>query len=595
MPSTFFGLNIGTSGLYAYQAGLNTTAHNVTNAEIEGYTRQVVDLTAGKAIHVNSTYGMAGTGVVVNGVVQIRNAYYDLKFRDNNALYGEYSTKNYYMTEIQNYFNEVSVDGFTTIFDNFNSSLQELTKDPSNTAIKTQVTNYAQSLTEYFNYMSISLKGVQKEANSEIKNQVDKVNSIAEQVASLTKQILALEVRGGIANDLRDTRNRLIDELSQIANVTVEEVNVTNATGTSQYLVKIDGQLLVDTSDYNSLKVVSRVVKSNQEDEEGLYDVVWSKTNTKFNLKSSTLGGTLQALAEVRDGTNSENFRGSASGTIGQKTLTITDTNINNITKLNIPENGKIIVDNIEYSYTDFEVNVDTNGKYTYTINLSTPLIKDAVNGTATIGETIDYKGIPYYMSQLNEFVRTYALEFNKIHNQGVDINGEKGLDFFNGKDAVTGENFILSEEKTSFSFDSLSQSYYKITAKNFTVTDKLLKTPSLMATSSNATAGAENNDIVQKLLALKTDKTAFHGTAASFINTLVAEIGVNGSKAKNFEQNQKNIITSIDNQRLSISGVDTDEEAMNLVRYQNAYNLSAKVISVMNEVYNKLINEMGV
>lgn len=595
MPSTFFGLNIGTSGLYAYQAGLNTTAHNVTNAEIEGYTRQVVDLTAGKAIHVNSTYGMAGTGVVVNGVVQIRNAYYDLKFRDNNALYGEYSTKNYYMTEIQNYFNEVSVDGFTTIFDNFNSSLQELTKDPSNTAIKTQVTNYAQSLTEYFNYMSISLKGVQKEANSEIKNQVDKVNSIAEQVASLTKQILALEVRGGIANDLRDTRNRLIDELSQIANVTVEEVNVTNATGTSQYLVKIDGQLLVDTSDYNSLKVVSRVDKSNQEDEEGLYDVVWSKTNTKFNLKSSTLGGTLQALAEVRDGTNSENFRGSASGTIGQKTLTITDTNINNITKLNIPENGKIIVDNIEYSYTDFEVNVDTNGKYTYTINLSTPLIKDAVNGTATIGETIDYKGIPYYMSQLNEFVRTYALEFNKIHNQGVDINGEKGLDFFNGKDAVTGENFILSEEKTSFSFDSLSQSYYKITAKNFTVTDKLLKTPSLMATSSNATAGAENNDIVQKLLALKTDKTAFHGTAASFINTLVAEIGVNGSKAKNFEQNQKNIITSIDNQRLSISGVDTDEEAMNLVRYQNAYNLSAKVISVMNEVYNKLINEMGV
>jgi flagellar hook-associated protein 1 FlgK len=84
-------------------------------------------------------------------------------------------------------------------------------------------------------------------------------------------------------------------------------------------------------------------------------------------------------------------------------------------------------------------------------------------------------------------------------------------------------------------------------------------------------------------------------GQPASFIQTLFDEIGVDTNKAKSFSESQNNILSSISNQRLSVSGVDEDEEAMNLVKFQNAYNLSAKVISVMDEVLDKLINQMGV
>ncbi len=116
MPSTFFGLTIGKSGIYAANAGINTTAHNISNAETEGYSRQQVKQEASSALRVYSSYGMAGTGVDVKDIVQVRDEYYDLKYLKNSTLLGEYDTKNSYMTQIESYFNELRLDGFTTTY-----------------------------------------------------------------------------------------------------------------------------------------------------------------------------------------------------------------------------------------------------------------------------------------------------------------------------------------------------------------------------------------------------------------------------------------------------------------------------------------------
>ena len=103
MASTFFGLDIGVTGLFAAQTGLNTTFHNITNIETEGYTRQVVKQTAGTPYRTHSSYGMIGSGVTVKEITQIRSQYYDEKYRFNTALYGKYETRSYYMNEVQNY------------------------------------------------------------------------------------------------------------------------------------------------------------------------------------------------------------------------------------------------------------------------------------------------------------------------------------------------------------------------------------------------------------------------------------------------------------------------------------------------------------
>ena len=274
---------------------------------------------------------------------------------------------------------------------------------------------------------------------------------------------------------------------------------------------------------------------------------------------------------------------------------------------------------NHEYSYMGFEVTKDTEtGNFIYTFELSDPAVVDAINETSSVGESINYKGIPYYMSQMNEFARTYAKAVNDIHRTGVDLNGDAGMDLFNATNNISGRNYAFGPLKGSddydyYDFDSFNSqtggyyegipeeqplygSYYFMTAANFTVSKDLMQDAKLLATSTDVVNGAESNDIIDALIALKDNKLLFkQGAPDGFFQTLVAEIGIDTKKANTFSDAQTNILDTIRNQRLSVSGVDIDEEAMNLVRFQNAYNLSAKIITVMDEIYDKLINYMGV
>lgn len=587
MPSTFFGLNIGASGLYTYQAALNTTFHNISNIETKGYTRQVMGQKAGVPQRVNNTYGMAGTGVVVTGVQQIRDEYYDIKFWKNQTILGNYEKKDYYMKNIQSYFNEFNVRGYVESSNAMNNSLQGLSTDPSSLTKRTEVNNYAKSVTEYFNYMATSLEGIQEQANFEVKNQVSRINSIASQIAALVKQINILESNGGTANDLRDERALLIDELSTIADVSVSEFNVGDGVGVTTYEVKLNGNTLVDSTEYNTLKVVPREEKVNETDIDGLYDIVWNSGQT-FHGRSALLGGSLKAILEVRDGNNLENFKGKATGVEGTNTITVDDSNINAIEKLNIAREGILTVGNKTYAYDGFEVDYDTStGKPTYTFTLKETLTED-VSGNASIGESINYKGIPHYMAQLNELVRTYARRFNEVHKQGEDLSGNRGLDYFNGTHPTTGDNYVFD--------DTIANGYYNLTAKNFTINSEVMKDPTKLALAKKVVDGVEDKGNLDELMALANDKNMFkQGTPASFLHALVGEVGVDAKKAEDFAKSQEDILHMIQNQRLSISGVDMEEEGMYLVRFQHAWNLSAKVISVMDEICNKLINEMAV
>lgn len=613
MASTFFGLNIGLSGLYAYQASINTTAHNISNAETVGYSRQKVVTSAGEAMRVYSSYGMAGTGVNIADIIQQRNAYYDVKYRNSAALYGEYSTKNDYMLQVQNYFNEVDEGGFTDSYNSLFSALKTLFDDPSSMDIRTTVANNADSLSEYMNYMYTSMQTIQEDANFQIKNLIDRVNSLGEQIATVTKQINALEVTGVTANDLRDSRENLVDELSKIANVTTEEKVMKKDPmdpGTVVYEVRINGQLLVDTGSSKQLKVVPRTEKINATDIDGLYDVTWAD-GQEFSLSNANLKGELSALFAVRDGNNAENLGGKVTTTTtgGVTTLTMTKTNCDDITKLNIPTEGNVTIAGKDYKYKGFTVDVQADGTYQYNFKLDEPLatdIKDTDNVRDEIGETVNYKGIPYYMGKLNEFSRTFASVFNKMHNQGEDLDGNKGLDYFNYTDKKGAADLL--ENFTSFSSDGTAtykaadgtvttgESYYNLTAFNMTITAEIMSDPRKFAAASDITQGVENKDNLKELLKIESDKSLFKaGTPAQFYSTLVAEIGVDASKYETFTKSQESIMKSITNQRLSESGVDVDEEAMNLVKFKNAYNLSAKVIQTMNEIYDKLINGTGV
>ena len=639
MPSQFFGLNIAYTGLLASNAAMNTTSNNIANVQTEGYSRQQVTQQASNALRVFQTYGCAGAGVETLAIERVRDEFYDGRVWDNNAQLGEYDMKQYYMQQLETYFDDDGKStGFKTIFNQLMvTGMQALLKDPSSDTAKSQFVGYAGALTEYFNGMAGNLEKVQKDINQEIKLKVDEINSIAGEVATLNKQINTIELTGVKANELRDRRTLLIDELSKIVDVQVKETPIIDAnnenreTGANRYMVKIaGGQMLVDGSDYNGLECVARTSyeKVNQTDIDGLYEVYWAD-GQKFNLYNASMGGDLAGLIQMRDGNNGENFTGqvTATGTTTTAdgkthdtvTVKVTKAYLQDLNKCNLSDQGGILdLGNQEFYYDSWEYTCeyDANGKatYTYTFTLSDSeknprgITNDRVGKKAEIGTDLSYQGIPYYMNQMNEWIRTFSQKFHDILTSGYSGSGDPGVKMFTGNKATSSEQFLLDdaakrydkqEKKNSkVTVKVNDDSYYRLTAKNFDILEAIEQDPGLMANRKDAADGVEQNDLLNDLKNLATDKTkmSFRGCNASeFLQCILSDVALNASRANTFYASFKDISATIDNQRISISGVDEDEEAVNLVKYRNGYNLASKMIQTLTEIYDRLILETGV
>ncbi len=634
MPSQFFGLNIAYTGLLASNAALNTTSNNIANVQTEGYSRQQVNQQAAGPLRLFLTYGCAGAGVETLAIERIRDEFYDSKYWDNNAKVGEYDMKQYYMQQIETYFDDDGKNaGFKTVFDQFMvTGIEELMKDPSSATAKSQFVGYAGALAEYFNGLAGNMEAMQKDINQEIKLKVDEINSLAGEIATLNKQINTIELAGNKANELRDRRALLLDDLSKIVDVDVREVPVTDSnnpereTGANRYIVKIaGGQILVDDSEFRGLECVARAnyEKINQSDIDGLYEIYW-EDGQKFNLYNEIMGGELQGLIQMRDGNNGENFEGqiietgmTPDGMQDTVTIRADHTYLQDLNKCNMSDQGGIInLGNQEFYYDSWEYSCtyDANGDatYTYKFTLSdggknhSRVTNDRVGKMASIGAGLAYQGVPYYMNQMNEWLRTFSQKFNDILQDGYNTNNDAGSMMFTANMATDDDQFNLPGNTRydlgvaggNVTVNVSDDSYYRMTAKNFSVLAALEMDPSILANKFEAGDGVEQNDLLESLrnMAFDKDKMSFRGaTASEFLQCVLSDVALNASRANMFKENFTNIANTIDNQRISISGVDEDEEAVNLVKYQNGYNLASKMIQTLTEIYDKLILETGV
>lgn len=611
-----FGLHIGSSALSSFQVATNTTANNIANVKTTGYTRQEATLQAKDAINVTARYGSVGTGVTVTSIKQQRDLYYDNKYWENNSCYGRYEQKLYYMEQIQNYFkdNGSSVKGFSSVFSQMFSDLDTLRSKPSDKTVRNQFISSAQSLCTYFNQMSDNLSKLQDDCNEEIRNNVDKINSISEKISLLNKEINQIETGTGVeASSLRDERANLIDSLSKIVNVSYNETEVQNTYGDNlggtNFSLYINGEKVVEGKDYRKLICESSKTKNNQTDNDDLYKIYWEDTKMEFSATAGTAGGSLKALFEVRDGDNLENFKGKVTKA-DSYSLTVENTSIDNIKSLNLPDkDGKITVNNITYSYDSWEAQVDAQGNIkSVTFNLSKDkAIADPEKTVAegyllNAGSAINARGIPYYMTQLNEFVRNFSEMFNQIESKGQNLNGDTPPTFFEAitntakvYDFSESEAYSKLPDGQTATINSSSNTYYRMTAANFSVNKDVMNDVSLFATATDYVK-TDSCDIVDELKKLQSEKTVYRGDKAeSFLETIISNVSVDTEKAETYNKLYSNLEQTIANQRTSVSGVDEDEEALNLVKFQYSYNMASKIISVMNQMLDKLINDTGV
>lgn len=626
MASTFLGLNTGLSGLNYHSASLNTTAHNISNADRDGYSRQTVLSQAAQALRVRTSYGMMGTGVQVTEIKQLRNVYYDTKFRAANSKLNEYSAVNEQLSQLQSYMNEMqSESGYTQLLADVSAAMQDLASSPSDATYRTQFIQSLNNFTDLINEVATNYQKSQTDINNEIAIHVDTINSISSQIYTLNKQIMNIETRYGNANDLRDQRELLVDELSKLVNVTVVETPLMYRegkdevdSGTTRYEVRIGNALLVDDMESRQLTVAARQEKINQNDVDGLYDVYWVGLNQslgeEFNFNSNNVTGLMKGLLEVRDGNNANPFEGTIrmmnTATVDGSTVTIELKEGMDIDKLNLPKEGTITLNCKDYFYEGFEAVYDADGKlnsFTFkNITLEDETGKRVpaqfnaamdVGKPASVGDSIDCKGIPYYMTELNEFVRTLSTYMNNIFTTGADANGDPGMDIFTAQD-IRGKDYVFKDNLSTTGIDSTESNYYQLTALNWSINQQIAldQTKLVVSYAEDIEQGNKDaKDVLEQMIYGMTDQSMYsQGTVAQFLQSVTTSQAVDISKFDSFATNMDEVTTVINNQRLSISSVDTNEEAAALVIYQNGFNLASKVISVMNEVYDKLINQTG-
>ncbi len=530
MRSSFFEFGVATSGLFTARAGLDVTSHNISNAATKGYSRQYIEQRASMPLSFHDGRGMVGTGSDVYGVGQHRSFYLDKKYWSESSVLGEYSIKSSYLEVVEGLLNEFNDNGIKSGLDNFFKTLQDLKTSAGDDTCRTNVLEVSKTLAKLVNNTAESLKKQQNDINTEIGTIVKIINSSAQQIKSLNKEITNYELDGTRANDLRDERARLVDELSKYVNVTVieKEYNKDYEKGLypdpedrgkseKRFAVYINGYELVNHFDAQSLMTVERDTKNNPTDVPGLVDLEFSGSGLKFDLHHHNLKGELKGLIDMRDGNN-----------------------------------GNLL------------------------------------GGQAT--QSLNYKGIPHYMNKLNDLVRTFAKAINEgLDSKGNAIPGVTGHK--SGYDAYgnLGKAFFTQNGESTVDYDLL-------TCENFSVNQELINDPKKIATAINSLSDESDNNVILGFLNITSYNSLFNeGKLEDFVIGLSTELGIDKKQADNFATNYTDVLNSIDNQRIAVSGVDVNEEMINLVKYNQLYQASAKLVNIIDGIYDTCINRMGV
>ncbi|MGI6152240.1 MAG: flagellar hook-associated protein FlgK [Christensenellaceae bacterium] len=314
MRSTFYGLEIAKTGLFTSSNQLDLTGHNISNVNTVGYTRQRFSTAALPPLAEN-TYinvdrrSVSGRGVETICIEQIRNPFLDYQYRKENATATGWNMREQYFEYMEALFNDEleKIDtnsGMTSIFKTFYNALYALTESPADQNVRTNVRENALKLTESMNYYYDRLMAQQDTLNETIRVSVNEINEIMVQIADLNEQIFGYELNGARANDLRDTRNVLLDTLSGIADIEFSEDS------NGQLRVKLDGRTMIHHTRYNPLAVNDDVPNPVDPTDAGinLYGIYWADADGNPTSEAVTVrSGAIHGYLSVRDGADSEN------------------------------------------------------------------------------------------------------------------------------------------------------------------------------------------------------------------------------------------------------------------------------------------------
>lgn len=224
MRPTFFGFESARSGLTAAQAGLDTTGNNIANLSTEGYSRQVVDQTSaylGSASDKVAPYSQqfGGLGATVKGIDQVRSQFLDLRYRDANADNSANEKMLSILSDIENNFDETQNDGLSAMLDDFNTQLQVLSLNAGVVEYSSLARSSAQKVAQTLNQYATQLTAIRKQTADEMEISVKDANTLLDKIDTINRSIKTAQLQGDRTNELNDTRNQYLDDLSKYMNL----------------------------------------------------------------------------------------------------------------------------------------------------------------------------------------------------------------------------------------------------------------------------------------------------------------------------------------------------------------------------------------
>ncbi|MBD5462825.1 MAG: flagellar hook-associated protein FlgK [Lachnospiraceae bacterium] len=536
--SLFGSLYVGVSGLQMGQNALNTTAHNMSNMDTVGYTRQQVQQgtriyntisTSASAV----SYQQIGLGVNYSQVKQVRDYFLDKTYRRESGRSAFYDVSLSAVEEVEDLLQELQGEAFADSIENLWSAVQELAKDPGN-SVNQGV--FVQRCNEFLTRGQAVYTGLceyQANLNYNIGQEVDTINAYAKRIAELNKEILKIE--GGKiekANDLKDERNQLIDELSAMGYIDCRSDYDGNI------LIKFEGKDLVKSDSANEIGLYVDEVT-------GFYIPYWKQL-----AETKTVNG-----IETVDITGAELFN------MNQTISTDRNTDIGALKSMMFARGNK------SATFKDLE---------------------DADTYDREISQSI----VMNIQAEFDRLMHDVAIGINKILKDAADAETAKNPNSTYLRDA-NGNPYTIYNTKTGETDDDA------FTVENLIINGEVKQAPSLLGfKKEDGKIDQETADALKNLFTEETHtlnpnvKTTTN--FINFYNNLVSQVATTGDVLSGISENQQITVDNTAAAREQILGVSSDEELSNMIMFQNAYNAASRYINVISELMEHVINTLG-
>jgi flagellar hook-associated protein 1 FlgK len=635
MGSLFTSFNSGVSGIHSAQSGLNTTAHNLANVKTSGYTRQQNIQTDSYyqdvKVSVDGSLIKTGMGTSVSTIRQIRDEFLDKEYRLEVGRQSFYEKLSETSSEVEDIFGETEGVEFQDSLQSLWNVMQEMANNPEDITKRQLFISTAESFLETAQNVYEQLQTYQTSLNTEIKDQVDEVNQIGEQIAYYNVQIVKSEASGvENANDYRDARNQLMDELATYTNYTYQE----NVDGSVQ--IYVENALFVDGG-------LSFHMGCEQMSDTGLYKVVWLDNgygdaydvSQAYSTDKKTDIGSLRGILTAR-GSKVANYSDMPqepqksdyvddAGNFDETAYKVAMNAYNEDVKTYNNTTANSIITQIQAQFDQLINNVVTaiNDAFAPNIEVDGSILSKA-SGTTEDGEDFDFTALAsgtYHVLDVvncpvgaddNEtigteiFSRSQIDRYQKITLDAQiyttdDPDNQVGLaqDQLNDDGTHTYTLYLYNEEDT----DDIDWMY---TLQSLEINKDLVADYSLLEVKANPELGlsgayAFEGNLFTDLLnswdeetgVLDPNSLASYNFSDYYTN-MIGALGTQGSTWNNMVDYQESLTESIEDRRQQIAGVSTDEEMVNLLMYQHAYNAASRYINTIDSMLEYLIERLG-